>query len=380
MDKNNFDKVTYIFVLLLSIILIFIGYNLAIRGTDYKLLENKDIDNTNVSAVVLSIRDEIYDELTGDSHIYFVAKINHNKKEVICSQIINQNDPTVAVKSVEAGDKILMDNSIDNQWQFTNYIRTDMIIYLALIFILLVLIFGRVKGFNTLVSLLFTCLAVFIVFVPAVIAGKNIYIWSILICIYSIFMTIFIVNGTSIKSFMAILGCIGGILVAGILTIIMNKLLNWNGILDSDSQRLIMELPDINLLGIIFASVTIGAMGAVMDVAMAMASSLYELKIKVINISPKELYKSGMEIGKDMMGTMANTLVLAYIGSSMSTTILQILYNASLFELLNKERIIMEFMQALVGSLGILLAIPLTAFVCSIWYQKIIISEENESK
>ena len=112
-------------------------------------------------------------------------------------------------------------------------------------------------------------------------------------------------------------------------------------------------------------------MGAVMDVAMSMASSLHELKIKVVDISPKELYKSGMAIGRDMMGTMANTLVLAYIGSALTVTILQVIYNGSLFELMNKERIILEVMQAVIGSLGILLAIPFTAFICSVSYQRL---------
>ncbi len=380
MEDKAFQRLVYIIVVVLSIVFIYVGHKMAVSGTDYKLLGNEESDITNVEAEILAIREVKHNEQTGDREVYFSAAIKKTGEEVIGVQIVNENDPTVAVKEAEVGDKILMDCSIDNQWQFTNYVRTTTVLWLAAVFVALLLFFGRGKGVNTLVSLLFTCLAVFTVLVPAVIAGKNIYVWAIIICVYTILMTLLIVNGLNIKSVMAITGCTGGVLIAGIITVIMNKLLNWNGLMDADTQRLILELPDIDLLGIIFASVTIGAMGAVMDVAMSMSSSLHELKSKVGKMSPAELYKSGMVIGRDMMGTMANTLVLAYIGSAMATTVLQILYNSSVFELLNKEKIIMEIMQALVGSLGILLTIPFTAFICGIWYQKVGISKRKKHR
>ena len=125
------------------------------------------------------------------------------------------------------------------------------------------------------------------------------------------------------------------------------------------------------MLAIIFAAIIIGAMGAVMDVAMSLSSSLHELKLKVMSISPKELFKSGMVIGRDMMGTMANTLVLAYIGSSLTVTVLIVIYNSSMTELLNKERIVVEILQALVGSIGILFTIPFTCFVCAMLYRNL---------
>ncbi len=368
MNNKMMQSIVYVLVIVLSIAFIYLGNKAATRGNDYKLLSGAE--NTLVSANVTAIRKQTNNAETGDIEVYFSA-LTEKGDDIIALQTVNQNDPTVAVKIVEEGDKVMLDSSVGNQWQFTNYVRTNYIVWLGVVFIALLLFFGRMKGFNTLISLIFTCLAVFVVFVPAVISGENIYIWSVIICIYTILMTILIVNGLNTKSFMAMIGCAGGVLIAGILTLIMNKVLKWNGIMDADCQRLIMEFPNMDLLGIIFASVTIGAMGAVMDVAMSMASSLHELKIKVVDISPKELYKSGMAIGRDMMGTMANTLVLAYIGSALTVTILQVIYNGSLFELMNKERIILEVMQAVIGSLGILLAIPFTAFICSVSYQRL---------
>ncbi len=377
MNNKTFQSVVYVIVILLSAAFIYLGNKAATIGNDYTLLSGAQ--DSLVTAEVTAIRKQTNNPETGDVEIYFSAD-TENGEDIIGLQTINPKDPTVAVKEVEEGDRVILDNSVGDQWQFTNYVRTNYIIWLGIAFVALLLFFGRMKGFNTLVSLLFTCLAVFVVFVPAVISGENIYIWTIVICIYTILMTILIVNGFNTKSFMAMLGCIGGVFVAGVLTLIMNIVLKWNGIMDADCQRLILEFPDMDLLGIIFASVTIGAMGAVMDVAMSMASSLHELKLKAPSITSKELYKSGMVIGRDMMGTMANTLVLAYIGSALEVTVLQVIYNGSLFELMNKEKIILEVMQAIIGSFGILLAIPFTAFICSVFYKNLKIQklENNE--
>ena len=134
--------------------------------------------------------------------------------------------------------------------------------------------------------------------------------------------------------------------------------------------RFLSTTSPIDLKAIIFAAITLGALGAIMDVAMSIASSLYELRTEAKNPGFKMLMHSGMEIGKDMMGTMSNTLVLAYIGSSLATVLLLIAYNNSLIELLNKEMIVVEILQTLVGSLAILFTIPLTSFVASVLYMR----------
>ena len=114
--------------------------------------------------------------------------------------------------------------------------------------------------------------------------------------------------------------------------------------------------------------IVIGAMGAVMDVAMDISSSLNELHERAPKLGFTELFKSGMNIGRDVMGTMANTLVLAYIGSSLCSILIYITYSSSLLELLNRENIAVEMLQSITGSLAILLTIPLTTLVCCFVY------------
>lgn len=202
---------------------------------------------------------------------------------------------------------------------------------------------------------------------PAILAGCNAYITAIVTCLYTIAMTLALVSGPSKKSVCAALGCAGGVMVAGILSVIMDHLMKLTGYLDEETLyvSLLNETNPIDLKAIIFAAIVIGAMGATMDVAMDITSALFEIKQKVPDISFWHLVQSGFTIGRDIMGTMANTLILAYIGSSLTTVLLYVSYQASLTQMLNRELIIVELLQSLCGSIGILCTIPITAFIAA---------------
>jgi uncharacterized membrane protein len=194
-------------------------------------------------------------------------------------------------------------------------------------------------------------------------------------------MTPLLVIGYNKKSLAASLGCLGGLAVSGIIIVVMDRLLHLTGVVDENS-RYLSNLPldnPINLKAIIFAGIIIGAMGAVEDVATSIASSLWEIKDKAGNIKFEALFRSGITIGRDIMGSMSNTLILAYIGSSLSVVLILSVFSGSLLALLNMEMIVVEILQALIGSLGILFSMPLTALVCSIIYLKDKKTEEAPS-
>ncbi|MGN1318769.1 MAG: YibE/F family protein [Lachnospirales bacterium] len=372
MNSNFARVVTYIGTILFSIVFLYFGNNIA--NSEYTLLQGEGVDKTYPAKVMEVIESIPYDygNDMGGTYTYFKAKLTDTGEEVTAKQTVDDYD-AVPYKIVEKGDKVLLGVSNDGNYEFSEYIRSGYLILLGALFVFLLLLFGRSKGFNTLISLVFTCLAVFAVFVPAVISGQNIYIWTVVICVYIIIMTLLVVNGPSKKSLVAVVGCSGGVCVAGTLTVLMNLVLGLSGVLDESTFSLTTVNPEhpIDLLAIIFASITIGSMGAVMDVAVDISASLHEIKLKVPGIKPKELFKSGMTIGRDLMGTMANTLVLAYIGSALATTLLLVVFNGSLLELFNKERVIVEVMQALIGSIGIILTLPFTSFIAGIFYKNI---------
>jgi uncharacterized membrane protein len=279
-------------------------------------------------------------------------------------------------KEVSAGDKILIysvhNDVFNTDWVYGEYIRTDALMVLGAVFVILLLIFGRFKGLQTLVSLAFTVLAIFVVFVPSILSGFNIYRSAIIICVYITVMTLIIVSGVNRKTVAAIIGCIGGITVAALLVIVMDGVLNLTGLVNEESAYLLMLNPEnpIDLKGVFFGAILIGAMGAIMDVAMSISSSLFEIMETSKSVGARKLVKSGMTIGRDIMGTMSNTLILAYIGSSLSIVLLLITYNPSLLDLLNREIVVIEILQALVGSMGILFTIPLTALASGLLYTK----------
>ena len=190
---------------------------------------------------------------------------------------------------------------------------------------------------------------------------------------YTIVMTLAIVAGVHPKSVAAAVGCICGVGFAGLLTLAMQDVMYISGLIDEDSSFVMYINADavIDLRGVIFAAIVIGALGATMDVAMSIASSLDELLYHRPDLSDFELMRSGLNIGRDIIGTMANTLVLAYVGSSLHTILLLLAYNNDLGSIINRENIAVELLQSVAGSIGILLAVPSTAAVtvlCRRWF------------
>ena len=377
------DRLIYTLTIILSALYIFFGNKAAnVNKIDYSL-EN-DI-GTPLKAQVTTVVDENYADViyegfeTEDEIILFQAKIltGYRKGEEITA--IQQIDSMYAVrqKTVSPGDKVVIyknqNANVENiRYMFAEYHRVDFIIVLWVLFLVLLLVLGRRNGLNTLVSLAFTIASIFYVFIPAVLNGGNVYSWSVSTCIYIILMTLLIISGFSKKSLAAMIGCSSGVLMAGFITVLANHFCRLTGLTTEDSMYLLFlnnENP-IDLKAIVFAAIILGAVGAIMDVSMSLSSSLAEMKEQVGDMSAAQITRSGMVVGRDIMGTMANTLILAYIGSSLSVTLLLAAYNSSTPLLLfNSEMILVELLQAVAGSLGILLTIPLTSIVCGILYR-----------
>ncbi len=362
----------YIATIVLSVAYLVVGN--VIARNDFGIF-NKDVEPA-LNAVVLEKHKAEYDEEMKSTCVTFLAEITsgENKgKNVTCEQIID-DVYIYSAKEVEIGDKVLIYSNpegSETEYSFSEYRRTDSLFWLLIAFLACLLIFGGKKGFNTIVSLGFTVLSVFVVFLPACLSGQNIYIWAVVTCTFIIVMTLLVVYGIKKQSIAAAISCFSGMLVCGGLTLIMSNVMKLTGMIDDSSYHLTL-LPTsspIDLNSITFAAITIGAIGAVMDVSISISSSLQEVNIKAPNLTRVQLMGSGMTIGRDMMGTMANTLVLAYIGSSLAMTLVLMVNQPTLIELLNMELIINELLQILVGSFGILMTIPLTSLICSVMYK-----------
>ncbi len=339
------------------------------------------MEGETVRCRVIRITDTKTDNVSGETEfvtVTFKAQALNTSLRGKTLDVVQEIDRSYVFcpKQVEQNDEVLVESYMqdgETYYYFGDYVRITPLLWLLAIFCVLVIIFSKMQGLKTVVSLGFTCLSVFAVLIPAILNGHNIYFWSIAVCVFITVMTLSIISGFNVKSLCAGIGCVCGVLCAGLTVIIADKFLNMTGLLEEESVYLIQLYPDnpINLKAIIFAMIIVGVVGAVMDVSMSISSSLYEMRVKSPHIKPAELMKSGFTIGRDMMGTMANTLVLAYIGSSLTGVLLLVAYNANIEQVINKEMIVAEILQALAGSLGMLLTLPLTSAVCAaIYYNK----------
>ncbi len=242
--------------------------------------------------------------------------------------------------------------------------RSEMLV-LSFIFVALTFLLARFKGIKALLSLGVTVAAIFYLFIPGVIRGYSPVVLSVVMALFASVITIYSMAGFSRKGVVAILGSIGGVAFAGILSILFSGRMGLIGFADMDSLNFIPLLKGIKIKELISAGVILGSMGAVMDVAMSIASALHELKEAKPDISPREVFLSGMRIGSDVIGTMVNILILAYAGSSLFTVMILVIQRSEypMIRILNFEFMAVEVLRSLCGSLGILLAVPITSYL-----------------
>lgn len=275
---------------------------------------------------------------------------------------------------VEIGDKVVLYKSYDENYEgLKNNERIDIsdkdkrlyIYYLFGFLFFLILFISKKKGIKGIFALFITITFIVKFFIPIISMGYSPIFLAVLISIFSTTVTIYFITGISKKSFVAVLGTTLGLLIAGMLSYSFANIMKLSGYTDPEIFAYTDLIKNINLRELISAGVIIGSLGAVMDVSVSIASSINEIYENNKNIPLKKLYKSALKIGNDIIGTMINTLVLAYIGASLLTLILIYLQSPDypLIRILNYEDIVIEILRAVCGSIGIIVTVPLTSFI-----------------
>jgi len=286
---------------------------------------------------------------------------------------------------VESGDRILvtLENMADGSIEvyISEYLRDTYIYIVAAIFVSLILIIGKMKGLKTIITLVLTILLVLKGLIPGLLAGYNPILLTIVIAFVITIVTMLTVGGINRKSYAAIIGVLGGVFVAGLIAYVIGSKVKLTG-LSSQEAVMLMYIPQgiqFDFRGLLFAGIIMGALGAVMDVGMSISSSMKEIQNADPAMSTKALIMSGMNVGKDIMGTMANTLILAYTGSSIPLLLLFTAYGEDFSKVINLDIIATEIIRALAGSIGLVLCIPLTALAAGMLIKKGKNAEENLS-
>lgn len=270
---------------------------------------------------------------------------------------------------VQQGDRIIVRIMTDENGSYYasvfNYDRGIVLGGFLLVFFVLLAALGGKKGLGALAGLLLTLGCIWFILIPCLLRGVPAIPVTIAVSAVSAAAGLIFLNGYSKKTFCAVCGCVGGVLVSGIAAAVVGILSPMNGFNMQEAENLILYGADegLKVSGLLVCGVLISALGAVMDVALGIASSVWEMREQNPDASVGSLFRSGMQIGKDAMGTMANTLILAFAGSSLNMLILVQTYNIPFLQLINTDYIALEVVQSVAGSIGILLTVPLVAFI-----------------
>lgn len=270
------------------------------------------------------------------------------------------------------GTRIIVRLDVDDETQpyiisVPNYDRAPMLAGLLLIFAALLVIIGGKKGVMALLGLVYTLLSLWLILIPMVLRGADPILTAILIVALTTTASLFLLTGWSKKTLCASLGCTGGVAVAGLFAAAAGAVSPFNGFNMTEAEDMVLRAfdYDLHISGLFVSGILIASLGAVMDVAMSIASSCWELRELNPQLSRAALFRSGMNIGRDAMGTMANTLILAFAGSSLNTLLLLQVYDYPFIQIFNTDAIAEELIRGVAGSIGIILTVPLVAVLSS---------------
>ncbi|MBU5293922.1 YibE/F family protein [Anaerosalibacter bizertensis] len=325
------------------------------------VLEASEIkENTNSEGFVEKFQEVKVKIISGKYKNKIVDIENHQSDNDFYNIVAKKGDKVViSIEEFEDGNLSI---------NITDYFRQNYIVYLSIIFILLIIVVGRKKGLKAVISLGITMFAILKILLPMLLKGRNPIPLTILISIGVTVITMFIISGINSKSIAAILGTSGGVLIAGVIAYYIGTKAKLTG-LSSEEAMMLTYIPqevNFNFNSLLFSGIILGSLGAVMDVGISISSSIEEVYNANKKLTRKELFSAGMNVGKDVMGTMTNTLILAYTGSSIPLLLLFMAYETSLMKVLNLDIIATEVIRSISGSIGLVLTIPLTAFISSI--------------
>ncbi len=275
----------------------------------------------------------------------------------------------------KVGMKVIVMQSVAGETTIASVYSQDRewVIYIfALLYLLALCIIGGKQGIKGCLGLVFTFFCVIFVYLPLVYLRFSPFWAAVFICFLTTLVTMYLIGGPTKKTYAATLGTLAGVVLAGISAWCFSKASGISGYNVSDIETL-MTLWNTNRIqvgGLLFSGLLISCLGAVMDVAMSISSAIDEIYKQNTALSRKELFKAGMRVGRDMMGTDSNTLILAFAGSSVSTLLLDYAYDLPYQQIINSNNIGIAIMQGLAGSFGIVLSVPLTVLICTVLFHK----------
>lgn len=276
---------------------------------------------------------------------------------------------------LNVGKKVIVRMDVDDSGQpfitaIVNHNRGVMLVGLTVIFVLSLVIIGGRKGVAAIIGLTFTIFSIWFFLIPLLKRGFPSIPAAIILVAVTTFVSLVVLNGFTKKTLIAVVGCVGGVTIAGLVAYLAGIMTPIGGFNMPEAEELVLRAGDggLQIKGLLVSGVLIASLGAVMDVALTIASAIAELHEMNPKAKVKELFKSGINIGRDAMGTMANTLILAFAGASLNMLVLFRVFDYPYIQIFNSDLMSIEIIQGLAGSIGIVLTVPLVAILGATLY------------
>ena len=361
--KLNWKKITAVVVMAVIYLAVLIGCN----DIDKKEMVSTD-GRTFEKAVVTEItKDNLYEDGSRAGNQEVILRINSGELK---GQEVEATSPDGMLfgATCEVGMKVIAIVSISDGNNLVTVYSQDrsMAIYgFAAFFVLCVCLVGGWKGFKSILSLAFTGVTILFILFPLMYRGYSPILMSVIICTIATIFSMMMIGGLSTKTAAATIGTVFGVIASAVAAMVFGHFAGISGYNVSDIENLIyvQQITSIKVGELLFSGIIISALGAVTDVGVSVASTIQEIHQTDPNLGKRKLFLSGIHVGRDMMGTMVDTLILAYVGTALSTLVTNYAYDLSYNQLINSNNIGIEIMQSLAGSLGIVLAVPITALV-----------------
>lgn len=272
---------------------------------------------------------------------------------------------------VNANQKIIvcadMPEGVVPYYTVFNYDRCLPLGILVVVLAAVMLFVGKEKGLRALAGVVFTLLLVVLFMVQAIYHGFPPVIVSILTILTGTAVSLLLLNGCSRRTAVSALATVLGVAVTGIIFYISSKTLHLTGFNSDNAEELlvIQGATGLSVRSLLIAGVLVSSLGAVMDVAVSLTAALMELVAVDPSVTARQVMKSGFNIGKDMIGTMSNTLILAFAGTALNTMLVLTAYGVSRTQFISSDYLAIELAQGLCATIGVILTVPITTGICA---------------
>lgn len=275
------------------------------------------------------------------------------------------------LQKLSPGDQIILLKAINPQGKTTYSVmdkyRLNTVAYLIIGFFLLILLTAGKKGLGAILGMIVSLCIIMFFIVPQILLGRDPLLISICGSIAILATTIYLAHGITKKTHVAVLSTSIALAITGLLAFFFVKMVNLTGLGSEDTYLLQFGEVAINLQGLLLGGIIIGALGVLDDITTAQSALVFELKQTDPRLSFQALFQKGFTVGKEHIASLVNTLVLAYAGVSLALFILFVLNPTKqpYWVILNSEMITEEIIRTLAGSIGLVLAVPLTSAIAS---------------